>query len=175
MKTKTKGSDNKKPGKLLITTPSDREIAMTRVFDAPRNLVFDAWTRPELLKRWLGVFGGWTFAVCEVDLRVGGAYRYVWRGKDGHEMGMGGVFRDIVRPERIVATEKFDESWYPGDAVDTMVFVEKEGRTTVTTTILYASKEARDGVLKSPMESGVAQGYDKLAEILASMPAERAR
>ena len=175
MKTKTKDSDKGKTRKLQITTPSDREIAMTRVFDAPRSLVFDAWTKPELLKRWLGVFGGWTFAICEVDLRVGGAYRYVWRGKDGNEMGMGGVFREIVRPERIVATEEFDESWYPGDAVDTIVFVEKRGTTTVTTTILYASKEARDGVLKSPMESGVAQSYDKLAEILSSMPAGRAK
>jgi uncharacterized protein YndB with AHSA1/START domain len=161
----------KKTGKLQVTTPSDREIAMTRAFDAPRGLVFDAWTRPELLKRWLGVFGQWTFAVCEVDLRVGGKYRYVWRGADGKEMGMGGVFREIVRPERIVCTEKFDESWYPGDAVDTTVFVEKGGKTTVTTTVQYASKEARDGVLKSPMESGVAKSYDKLAEVLASIPA----
>jgi uncharacterized protein YndB with AHSA1/START domain len=164
-----------KSGKLHVTTPSDREIAMTRAFDAPRPLVFDAWTKPELLKRWLGVFGGWTFAVCEVDLRVGGKYRYVWRGADGKEMGMGGVFREIVRPERIVCTEKFDESWYPGDAVDTTVFVEKDGGTTVTTTVLYASKDARDGVLKSPMEGGVAKSYDKLAEVLASMPGRGAK
>ena len=164
-----KNAVNKK-GELQVTTPSDREIAMTRAFDAPRSLVFDAWTNPELLKRWLGVFGGWTFAVCEVDLKVGGKYRYVWRGSDGKEMGMGGVFREIVRPERIVCTEKFDESWYPGDAVDTTIFVEKGGKTTVTTTVLYASKEARDGVLKSPMEGGVAKSYDKLAEVLASMP-----
>ena len=161
----------KNAGKLQVTTPSDREIAMTRAFDAPRSLVFDAWTKPELLKRWLGVFGGWTFTVFEVDLKVGGKYRYVWRGADGKEMGMGGVFREIVRPERIVCTEKFDESWYPGDAVDTTVFVEKGGKTTVTTTVRYESKEARDGVLKSPMEGGVAKSYDKLAEVLASMPA----
>ena len=77
-------------GKLQVTTPSEREIAMTRVFDAPRSLVFDAWTKPERLKRWLGVRGGWTFAVCEVDLRVGGSYRFVWRGPTGAEMGMGG-------------------------------------------------------------------------------------
>src|ERR1700716_4401588 len=95
----------KNAAKLQVTTPSDREIAMTRVFDAPRSLVFDAFTKPELLKRWLGVLGGWTFAVCEVDLKVGGKYRYVWRGKDGREMGMGGVYREIVRPERIVSTE----------------------------------------------------------------------
>jgi uncharacterized protein YndB with AHSA1/START domain len=153
--------------KLQVTTPSEREIAMTRVFDAPAGMVFDAWTRPELIKRWLGAFGGWTFRVCEVDLRVGGAYRYVWRGPDGKEMGVGGVYREIVRARRIVCTEKFDEAWYAGDAVITTDFVEKNGKTTVTTMLLYTSKEVRDGVLKSPMEGGVARSYDKLAEVLA--------
>jgi uncharacterized protein YndB with AHSA1/START domain len=134
-------------------------------------MVFDAWTKPELLKRWLGVFGSWTFAVCEVDLRVGGKYRFVWRGKDGNEMAMGGVYREIVRPERIVCTEKFDDPWYEGDAIDTTTFVERAGKTTMTTTVLYGSKEIRDAVLKSPMESGVAKSYDKLAEVLAAIPA----
>jgi uncharacterized protein YndB with AHSA1/START domain len=155
--------------KLQVTTPSDREIAMTRVFDAPRSLVFDAFTKPELLKRWLGVRGGWTFAVCEVDLKVGGKYRYVWRGPKGQEMGMGGVFREIARPERIVCTEKFDDPWYEGEAVDTMTFVERNGKTTATTTVLYASKAVRDAVLKSPMDKGVAEGYDKLDEVLPSL------
>ena len=158
----------KNEGKLQITTPSDRDVAMTRVFDAPRRLVFDAFTKPELIKRWLGVRAGWTMPVCEVDLRVGGAYRYVWRGAKGQDMGMGGVFREIVAPERIVATEKFDESWYPGEAVDTTVFVEQGGKTTVTTTVRYESKDARDAVLKTPMATGVAESYDKLAELLAS-------
>ena len=158
-------------GKLQASTPSDRELAMTRVFDAPRSMVFDAWTKPELLKRWLGVFGSWTFAVCEVDLRVGGKYRFVWRGKDGNEMAMGGVYREIVRPERIVCTEKFDDPWYEGDAIDTTTFVERVGKTTMTTTVLYGSKEIRDAVLKSPMESGVAKSYNKLAEVLAAIPA----
>ena len=116
------------PRKLQITTPSDREVAMTRTFDAPRRLVFDAFTKPELIKRWLGVRAGWTMPVCEVDLRVGGTYRYVWRGPKGNDMGMGGVFREIVAPERIVATEKFDDSWYAGEAVDTTVFVEQGGQ-----------------------------------------------
>ena len=155
-------------GKLQVTTPSEREIAMTRVFDAPRSLVFDAWTKPELLKRWLGVRGGWTFAVCEVDLRVGGSYRFVWRGPTGAEMGMGGVYREIVRPERLVATEKFDEPWYEGDALDTTTFVERGGKTTATTTVRYASQEVRDAVLKTPMLTGVAESYDKMAEVLAS-------
>src|SRR5712691_5974117 len=158
----------KDTGKLQVTTPSEREIAMTRVFDAPRSLVFDAWTKPELLRRWLGVFGDWSFAVCEVDLKVGGAYRFVWRRSDGTEMGMGGIYRDIVRPERIVATEKFDAPSYAGDALDTTLLLEQGGKTTVTMTVLYASRAVRDGVLKSPMESGMAKSYDKLAELLAS-------
>ncbi len=153
---------------LQITTPSDREIAMTRIFAAPRTLVFDAWTKPELLKRWLGVHAGWTFAVCEVDLKVGGAYRFVWRGPDGNEMGMGGVYREIVQPERLVNTEKFDDPWYAGEALDTMVLTERDGKTTCALTMRLESKEARDGVLKSGMESGVAEGYDKLDELLTS-------
>lgn len=167
---KNTGAANEKTDTLKVTAQKQREIVMTRSFDAPRNLVFDALTRPELLKRWLGVRGGWSLAVCEIDLKVGGAYRYVWRrGTDGPEMGMGGVYREIVRPERLVHTEKFDEAWYPGEALVTTVLVEKGGRTTLTATILYASREARDGVLASPMERGVRESYDKLAEVLASM------
>jgi uncharacterized protein YndB with AHSA1/START domain len=159
-------------GSLHVTTPSDREIAMTRVFDAPRHLVFAAYTTPELLKRWLGVHGGWTLAVCDIDLRVGGAYRYVWRGQDGAEMGMGGVYREIVVPERIVTTEKFDRSWYPGEAVGTLVLVERDGRTTLTLTVRYESRAARDAVLESPMEQGVAAGFDTLAQLLAQSVGE---
>jgi len=159
----------KNTGNLKVTTPSDREIAMTRVFNAPRQLVYEAWTRPELLKRWLGVFGGWTLEVCQIDLKVGGSYRYVWRGPDGAEMGMRGVYREIVPAERIVCTEVFDQPWYEGEAVDTVVFVEHDGKTTATTTVCYASKAVRDAVLKSPMEHGVAAGYDKLEELLPSM------
>jgi len=154
---------------LQVTTPSEREIAMTRVFDAPRNLVFDAWTKPELLERWLGVRNGWSMAVCEVDLKVGGAYRFVWRGPDGAEMAMSGEYREIVPTERLVATELFDDPLYPGEALDTTVLVEHAGRTTVTTTMLCASREARDAVLKSGMDRGVAESYDKLDEVLASI------
>jgi uncharacterized protein YndB with AHSA1/START domain len=160
-------------GLLQISTPSEREIAMTRVFDAPRHLVFDAWTKPELLKRWLGVVEGWTMAVCEVDLRVGGSYRYVWRGPDGAEMGMRGVYREVVRPERIVSTESFDEPWYEGEAIDTLVLVERDGKTTCTTTVRYSSQAVRDAVIKSGMATGVAEGYDKLAEVLAAIKAGR--
>jgi uncharacterized protein YndB with AHSA1/START domain len=157
-------------GTLEITTPTEREIAMTRVFDAPRHLVFDAWTKPELLKRWLLGPPGWSMVVCDIDLKVGGSYRYVWRHeRDGNDMGMGGVYREIVAPERLVATETFDDPWYPGEAVGTMTFVEEGGRTTLTQTLLYDSRETRDGVLKSGMEKGVEASYDRLAEYLASV------
>ena len=156
-------------GTLQLTTPSEREIAMSRVFDAPRSLVFDAWTKPELLERWLGVRGGWSMVICEVDLRVGGAYRFVWRGPDGAEMGMGGVYREIVSPKRLVATELFAEPWYPGEALGTTVMVEESGKTTATTTVLYESEEIRDAVLESGMGRGVAESYDMLAEYLASI------
>jgi uncharacterized protein YndB with AHSA1/START domain len=142
---------------------------MSRVFDAPRNLVFDAWTKPELLERWLGVREGWSMVVCEVDLRVGGAYRFLWRGPDGTEMGMGGVYREIAPPERLVATESFDDPWYSGEALDTIVLVEEGGKTTATTTVLYESEEIRDAVLESGMARGVAESYDMLAEYLATM------
>ena len=156
-------------GGLKVFAQGDREILMTRVFDAPRHLVYDAHTKPELVKRWLLGPDGWSMPVCEIDLRVGGRYRYVWRrDKDGTEMGMRGVYRELVRPERIVATEQFDDPWYPGEAVGTTVFVEKDGRTTLTNTMVYASREARDGILESGMESGVARSYDRLADVLAS-------
>jgi uncharacterized protein YndB with AHSA1/START domain len=162
----------KDTGQLKVTTRGDREIVMTREFDAPRKLVFDAFTKPELIKQWLLGPPGWSMPICEVDLRVGGKYRYVWRHTNGNQMGMGGVYREIVRPERIVATEKFDESWYPGEAVGTVVLVEQAGRTTLTQTVLYESREARDGVMKSPMESGVAAGYDRLEQLLSTLEAE---
>ncbi len=156
----------KNTGALTVTTPTDREIAMTRVFDAPRSLVFEALTTPELLKRWFAGPPGWSLAVCEIDLKVGGGYRYMWRGPNGIGMGMSGVYRDILPPERIVQTELFDEAWYPGEALGTLVLVEQGGKTTLTLTVLYDSREARDAVLRTPMAQGVAAGYDRLAELL---------
>ncbi len=153
---------------LKVTTPSDREIAMTRVFEAPRRLVWEAWTRPELLKRWLGVHSGWTLDVCEIDLRVGGAYRYVWRGPDKAEMGMGGVYREIVKPERMVTVERFDQAWYAGEGIGTLTLVEEGATTTLTLTLLYETKEVRDAVLKSPMSDGIGAGFDTLDGVLAS-------
>jgi uncharacterized protein YndB with AHSA1/START domain len=154
----------------IVAEPGKPFLVMTRSFAAPRALVFEALTKPEFIRRWLLGPPGWTMPVCEIDLRVGGRYRYLWRHEpDGAEMGMGGVYREVVPPERIVATEKFDQSWYPGEALDTTVLSEKAGRTTITMTVLYESVAAREVVLKSPMEQGVAMGYDRLEEVLASM------
>lgn len=159
----------KNSGTFNITAHGDREIVVTRVFDAPRRLVFDAYTKPELVRRWLLGPEGWSMPVCEIDLRAGGKYRYVWRNDaDGNEMGMGGIYREVVAPDRIVATEKFDEAWYPGEAVGTIVLVEQDGKTTLTQTILYDSRATRDAVLKSPMQYGLGMSYDRLEKFLDS-------
>lgn len=153
--------------KVTVTTPSDREIAMTRLFKAPRDLVFDCYTKPELLKRWLHGPDGWLLTVCDNDARVGHSYRWIWRHADGREMGMRGVYREIVRPERIVRTETFDQDWTGGEALGTLVLSEQDGGTLLTTTVLYSSRKARDGALKSGMEKGVAASFDRLALVLA--------
>lgn len=115
-------------GNMRLETPGDRTIEMSRDFDAPKQLVFDAYTKPELVQRWLGVHNGFTMPVCEIDLRVGGSYRFVWEGP-GMKMGMRGVYREIATPDRVVATEKFDDAWYPGEAIDIVTFVESRGKT----------------------------------------------
>jgi uncharacterized protein YndB with AHSA1/START domain len=158
----------KNTGTLKVTTPTDREIVLTRVFDAPRDLVYDAFTKPELLKRWFGP-RGFSLTVCEVDLRVGGDWRFVLRGPDGKEMGMRGVYRELAPPERSVHTESYDD--YPGESLVTAVFTEQAGKTTLTATILYPSQMVRDIVIQSGMEHGAAESYDRLAELLASRSA----
>jgi uncharacterized protein YndB with AHSA1/START domain len=105
-----------------------------------------------------------------VDLRVGGAYRWVWRKeKTGKEMGLGGVYREVAAPERLVSTESFDDPWYPGVGVNTLTLAEKGGKTTLVQTTLYESREARDGVLKSRMEEGVVASYDRLERVPESL------
>lgn len=150
-----------------FTLPSDREIAFTRVFNAPCRLVYDAWTNPTHLPHWLLGPKGWTMPVCEVDLRPGGAYRFVWRGPDGTDMGLRGVYQEIKAPERLVAKEAFDD--FPGETLNTLVFSEKDGKTTIRATILYPSKEARDAVLQSGMRDGLSESLDRLAEHLPTM------
>lgn len=161
------------PDSFKIHMPSDREIQVSRDFDAPRSLVFDAFTKPELVRRWLLGPPGWTMPVCEIDLRIGGSYRYVWRSeKDGSQMGIRGVFREITPVERLVATEKFDDAWYPGEALDTTVFEERRGITRTTITVLYESQEARDTARRSGMEYGMAAGYDRLETLLPTLTGE---
>jgi uncharacterized protein YndB with AHSA1/START domain len=157
----------KNTGTLQVTTPTDREIVMTRVFDAPRPLVFDAFSKPELLKRWFGP-RGFSLVVCEVDFRVGGGFRFVLRGPDGREMGMRGVYREIVPPERSVHMESFDD--FPGsESQVTAVMTEHDGKTTLTVTVEYPSQMIRDMVAASGMEHGAAESYDKLAELLPTV------
>jgi uncharacterized protein YndB with AHSA1/START domain len=156
-------------GNLKVTTPTDREIVMTRVFDAPRNLVFDAMNKPDLLKRWLLGPPGWSMVVCEIDLKVGGTFRHVWRRVDGTEMGIHGEYREIVPPERLVRTEAMDD--FPGESLASVVLTEQGGKTLLTLTLLYPSKEARDANLASGMEQGVAASYDRLAELLQASAA----
>jgi uncharacterized protein YndB with AHSA1/START domain len=153
-------------GTLKITTPTDRAIVMTRIFDAPRQLVFDALTKPELLKRWFGPHGH-SLVVCDVDFTVGGAWRFVIESPDGGRMGMSGVYQEIVPGERTVHTEAFDD--YPGDSVITTVLTEHDGKTTLTATVLYDSQETRDAVVESGMEHGAAETYDRLADLLPSL------
>ncbi|MFC5069528.1 SRPBCC family protein [Flaviflagellibacter deserti] len=158
--------------RLTITAQADRELVMERIFKAPRQLVFDAYTKPEFIRRWLLGPDGWSMPVCEVDLRPGGKYRYVWRNDEsGQEMGAGGVYREIDPPGRLVNTERFDDPWYPGEALLTTTFTEKDSTTELRVTILYESTEARDTVLNSPMESGVSASYERLDSILAELPA----
>lgn len=152
-------------GTLKVTAPTEREIVLSRRFDAPRGLVFEALTKPELLRRWFGP-RGFSLVVCEVDLRVGGAWRFVLRGPDGTDMGMSGVYRELAPPERSVHTESFDD--FPGaESIVTTVLVERSGTTTLTATVLYPSREVRDAVIATGMEHGAAETYDRLAELLA--------
>jgi uncharacterized protein YndB with AHSA1/START domain len=164
-------------GNLKIAAVGEREIVITRVFDAPRHLVFQAMTEPELLKRWMLGPPGWTMPICEIDFKVGGKFRYLWRSDDGTEMKMSGVFREIVPNERVVNTATFEFGCAPqaGEQVGTAVLVEENGKTTLTSTIVYPSKEARDGTIASGMSKGVAASYDRLAELLSSTEAAAGR
>jgi len=152
---------------LTITLPSDREILITRVFDAPRRLVFEAHSKPEHVARWWGPRGT-TLPVCEMDFRPGGAWRFVSRGPDGAEDAFRGEYREIVPPERIVWT--FEWEGMPGHvSVETTTFVEQDGKTTITNTSVFQSVEDRDGMLQSGMEKGAAETWDRLAEHLETM------
>jgi uncharacterized protein YndB with AHSA1/START domain len=162
MTTANAGAATKYP--TTLTTPSDREIEVTRVFEAPRRLVFDALTRPEHVPNWMLGPGGWTMPVCEIDLRPGGAWRFVWRRADGSEMEMRGEYREVAPPERLVSTESWGGDW--PETLNTLLLAEEDGRTTVTQTTLFPSQEARDAALGTGMKEGMDQSYDRLDEYL---------
>jgi uncharacterized protein YndB with AHSA1/START domain/DNA-binding HxlR family transcriptional regulator len=156
------------PGTLQLTTPGEREIVLKRLFAAPRRWVFDAFTKPELLKRWLFGVPDASLAECRVALKTGETFRYVWRNPDGTEIGTTGVCLEFKRPDRLAATEKFDKPWYPGEAVGTIVLLEKDGVTELTQTLRYESAQAREIVLSTQIEHAIAMGYDRLAALLES-------
>jgi uncharacterized protein YndB with AHSA1/START domain len=156
-----------KPGTTSFSTPSDREIAMTRVFDAPRRLVFEAYTNPKHLPHWMLGPEGWTMPVCEIDLRPGGAWRFAWRKSDGAVMEMQGVYREVKPPERLVNTESWGPDW--PETINTLVLTEKDGKTTITQTVLYPSKQARDAALQTGMKEGVISSFDRLADYLSTV------
>jgi uncharacterized protein YndB with AHSA1/START domain len=154
-----------------MTTPSDREIRMTRVFDAPRHLVFEAMSKPEHIKQWWGCLGeGYSVPVCEVDFRLGGAWRFVNRHPKG-EAAFHGVYREIAPPERMVFTEIY-EPFPDAESVVTVVLAEENGRTRLTLTALYPSLEVRDMVLKTGMDKGAAISYDRLEDVVARLKAQ---
>lgn len=154
-------------GATTFTTPSDREVVMTREVDAPRELVFDAWTKPEHVQQWMLGPSGWTMPVCEIDLRPGGAWHFVWGRADGPEMEMRGEYREVTPPERLVSTESWGGDW--PETINTVTLSEEDGKTTITQTVLYPSKEARDAALATGMKEGVSVSFDRLAEHLRAM------
>lgn len=161
--------------KVKVTLKGEREFVITRNFKAPRELVFDAMTKPALIKKWLNGPPGWSMTTCKVDLRVGGKFRYVWKNRSGQGMAMGGVYKEVKRPQRIVNTELFDDPWYEGDALSTTVLTEKNGVTLMTITARYQSKNVRDGILASPMEGGLEFSYQELDALLTATGGKKAK
>lgn len=159
--------------KAQVTLPSDREVQVRRSFRAPRALVYRAYTEPELVRRWLLGPPGWSMPVCEMDVRVGGRYRWRWRNdKDGSEFGFAGTFREVTPPSRLVHTETYDPGTvgdvHPqSEALVSVTFMEQSGITTVTTLIDFGSKEARDAAVATGMTDGMEQSYQLLERVLS--------
>ena len=154
-------------GVTTYTTPSDQEVVITRVVSAPRRVVFEAFTDARHVPNWLIGPEGWTMPVCEIDLRPGGTWRYVYRKADGSEMTMQGSYREVAPPERLVSTESWGPDW--PETVNTMVLTETGGLTTITMTVRYPSKEARDAALKTGMKSGMDQSFARLDSMLETL------
>jgi uncharacterized protein YndB with AHSA1/START domain len=152
-----------------ISLPSDVEARMKRTLSAPRELVFDAWTQPRHITKWMLGPDGWTMPICEVDLRPGGTWRFVWRREDGTEMPMHGVYREIRRPERLVNTEHWGEPW--PETINTLLLTDKNGETEISLTILYPSKAARDAAIQTGMKDGAEMSFDRLEMLLVNLKA----
>jgi len=150
-----------------VTLPTDEQILITREFDAPRHLVYRAWTTPELVKRWWSGHRG-EMTIAEIDLRVGGAWRYVMIADGGFEVGFHGEYRELVPDERIVSTEVF-EGMPDGEALNTHTFTETDGRTTLTVLMALSSQEERDGIIATGMESGMQESLDLLEQVAISL------
>ena len=161
------------PGEVNVTTPTDREVVVTREFNAAPDLVFEAFTRPELVKRWLNGPSGWSMVRCDIDLRVGGRYRYEWTHDGGGRMGMSGTYSEVTAPSRIASTELFDEDWTGGEADVSADFTAlKQGRTLLTQTSRYSSQEARDGALATGMTEGMSATFYALDALLGEVSAQ---
>jgi len=159
------------PSKSTVTLPNDRDVVVVRKFEAPRALVFDAWTKPELVSRWLLGPPGWSMPVCEMDVRVGRRIRWRWPKEEGAEFGFAGEFREVVRPSRLVHTEVYDPGdvgGEMGEALVSAVLTEKANVTTHTMTIRYASQQVRDAALKTGMTDGMEMSFEKLDALLAA-------
>ena len=154
-------------GTAKVTLPTDEQILITREFDAPKELVYKAWTTPELVKRWWHANRG-EVTLAEIDLRVGGTWRYVSKTPDGFEVAFHGVYRELVPNERIVSTEVY-EGFPEGEALDTLTLTEADGRTTLTILVQHSSKEHRDAHIDSGMEGGMQEAMDLLEQVAVSL------
>lgn len=152
-----------------VTTSGPTDMVVRRKFDAPAALVFDAHTKPELVRRWLTGPEGWSMTTCEIDLRPGGCFRYVLRNTAGQDLGWGGEFHEIERPTRIVHTELFDEDWTDGETLSTVSFIESDGVTDMIVTVRYSTKTAREKAMATGMEGGMRDSYDRLEEVLEDL------
>lgn len=151
----------------VITTPSDVEVEMKRSFHAPRTLVWDAFTRPEHLRQWMLGPDGWALTVCDMDLRPGGAWTYVWRRGDETEMAMQGEFVEVAPPERLVHTERWGGDW--PETVNTLVLTEQDGWTTMSHRMRFPDRAARDAAMQSGMPDGADASYARLETLLQSL------
>jgi len=145
---------------LIVTTPTPTDLSVERVFEAPAQLVWDAHTKPELVRQWLLGPDGWDMPVCEIDLRVGGAYRYEWSHPEQPSFGTGGVFTEVEPTSRLVSTERMDG--FESETLNTMTLSEADGRTTLTLLMRFESQEARDAAAATGMADGIGQSFDRL-------------